>query len=157
MPEWRIRRYEPRDCADVWRLHREGVEQTRTAATELAGYEDDLRDVEASYLGDGSNFWVAELPGGDLIGITAIQRTDGKTGRLRRMRVTTAWRGRGVARDLLETAVAFCREQGYARVILDTTSQQTDAHRLYERYGFRKLGERMLGPYLVFDYELRLS
>jgi GNAT superfamily N-acetyltransferase len=157
MPEWRVRRYEPHDCDDVWRLHREGVDQTRTAPTEVAGYEDDLRDIEASYLGEGSNFWVAELPDGELIGITAIERKDAKTGRLRRMRVTRSWRKRGVARDLLETAVSFCREQGYTRVVLDSTSQQTDAHRLYERYGFKKTGERMLGPYLVFDYELPLG
>jgi GNAT superfamily N-acetyltransferase len=89
--------------------------------------------------------------------MTAIERIDGKTGRLRRMRVTTEHRGRGIARALLETAERFCREQRCARLILDTTEQQTAAHRLYESAGFARTGERSLGPFRVFDFvkELR--
>jgi GNAT superfamily N-acetyltransferase len=150
-----IRRYEPGDYEDVWHLHLEGVRQTRTIAPELPGYDDDLRDIEPNYLADGSNFWVTETPDG-LVGMTALQRVDDRTGRLRRMRVTTAWRKRGVARALLDVAVEFCRAKGYDRMILDTTEQQADAHRLYERYGFTRTGERMLGPFRVFDYEMLL-
>jgi len=151
----RIRRYEAHDYDDVWRLHLEGVRQTRTISPELPGYDDDLRDIESNYLADGSNFWVGETLEG-LIGIMAIERVDERTGRLRRMRVTTAWRRQGVARALLGVAVEFCRANGYERMILDTTEQQTDAHRLYERYGFTRTGERMLGPFRVFDYEMAL-
>jgi GNAT superfamily N-acetyltransferase len=155
MPDFHIRGYEARDYDDVWRLHLEGVRQTRTITPELRGYDDDLRDIETNYLVAGSNFWVVETPDG-LAGMTALQRVDERAGRLRRMRVTTAWRKRGIARALLETAVDFSRANGYHRMILDTTAQQTDAHRLYERYGFTRTGERMLGPFLVFDYEMPL-
>lgn len=154
--EIRIRRYETRDHDDVWRLHLEGVRQTRTIAPELPGYDDDLRDVEANYLGEGSNFWVVETADG-LVGMTAIERKDEHTARLRRMRVTTDWRRRGVARVLLDVAVEFCREQGYTLIVLDTTEQQTAAHRLYERYGFKATGERTIGPFRVFDYEMSLD
>lgn len=154
-PDFSIRRYESRDYDDVWRLHLEGVRQTRTIAPELPGYDDDLRDIETSYLCDGSNFWVVETRDG-LVGMTALQRVNDRTGRLRRMRVTADWRGRGVARALLDVAVEFSRANGYERMILDTTEQQTDAHRLYERYGFTRTGERMLGPFRVFDYEMPL-
>ena len=68
--------------------------------------------------------------------MVAAQRIDDRTGRLRRMRVTAAWRRKGVATDLLNTVEEFCREQGYKRLILDTTEQQTAAHRLYEEDGF---------------------
>jgi GNAT superfamily N-acetyltransferase len=153
----RIRRYEARDHDDIWRLHLEGVRQTRSEYPDAAkGHEDDLHRVEETYLSDGSNFWVIAAPEG-LVGMAAISRVDAKTGRLRRMRVTEAWRRRGLARALLDTAVEFCRESGYERLILDTTEQQTASHQLYEGYGFARTGERMIGPYRVFDYEMRIN
>lgn len=147
-----IRTYEARDLEAVWALHREGLEQTTPEYPEVvAGYESDLHDLEAHYFGNGGHFWVAEIDG-TLVGMTGIERTDAETGRLRRMRVTTAERRRGVAEALLETAERFCREQGFRRLILDTTEQQTAAHRLYEKHGFLRTGERAMGPFRVFDY-----
>jgi RimJ/RimL family protein N-acetyltransferase len=43
------------------------------------------------------------------------------------------------------------------RLILDTTEQQTAAHRLYEKNGFVRTGERSLGPFRVFDYVKELG
>ncbi|MEO8457147.1 MAG: GNAT family N-acetyltransferase [Chloroflexota bacterium] len=157
-PAYRIRTYEPRDYDDVLRLHFEGVRQTRIEAPDVPGYNDaDLLDIEAKYLSDGSHFWVVESPDDGAVGITAIERMNESTGRLRRMRVTSSWRRRGVARALLDTAAEFCRQNGYNRLILDTTSEQTAAHVLYERYGFVRTGERMIGPFRVFDYEMSLA
>jgi GNAT superfamily N-acetyltransferase len=156
MPDVHIRPYEPRDYDDVWRLHIEGVRDSRSKYPAPAGYEDDLKDIVGTYLGDGCNFWVVEAEGA-LIGMAAISRVDEKTGRLRRMRVTEPWRRKGVAQALLTVAIGFCRECGYARLILDTTHLQTDAHRLYERAGFTKTGEHTLGPFRIFDYEMWLE
>ena len=73
------------------------------------------------------------------------------------MRVTEAWRRHGIARALLEIAEDFCRSTGYRRLILDTTEQQTAAHRLYESAGFVRTGERSLGPFRVVDYVKELG
>jgi GNAT superfamily N-acetyltransferase len=158
MAEWAIRRYATRDFDDVWRLHREGIEQTTSEYPKvMPGYEDDLLDIDGTYLDDGSDFWVVEATGGELIGMTAISRVDDETARLRRMRVTEVWRRRGVAQALLDHAIAFCQESGYAKVILDSTEHQTAAHQLYERAGFVRTSERTLGPFKVYDYELALG
>lgn len=147
-----IRRYEPDDYDAVWELHREGVVKiTPDVSQAMPGYDDDLKDIPSVYLGDGCNFWVIEGPD-RLVGMAAIMRIDAETGRLRRMRVTEAWRRKGVAQALLDTAMQFCRDAGYRRLILDTTEQQTAAHALYERAGFVRTGERRLGPFRVFDY-----
>jgi len=152
-----IRTFEARDIDDVWALHREGLHQTTPQYPEaVAHYESDLHDLETHYLSAGSRFWVAEADGA-LVGMTAIERVDAETGRLRRMRVTTDRRRTGIAQALLETAERFCREQGYRRLVLDTTEQQTAAHRLYEKNGFVRTGERDLGPFQVFDYAKELS
>lgn len=144
--------YHKRDYEDVWRLHREGVMQTTPEYPEtVPDYESDLPDIEGTYLTDGSNFWVASGPTG-LVAMAAVQRVDDDTGRLRRMRVTESARRRGLAKALLRTARDFCRDSGYVRIVLDTTEHQTAAQALYEGEGFRKTGERMIGPFRVFDY-----
>jgi ribosomal protein S18 acetylase RimI-like enzyme len=152
-----IRTYEPTDHDRVWALHREGVLDTRSHHGDPdPSYEEDLRNIERDYLSPGSHFWVAEA-NRRLVGMVAIQRVDGQTSRLRRMRVTGAWRRKGVATDLLLTAEDFCREQGYKRIILDTTEDQTAAHAMYEKNGFVRMGSRMIGVFPAFDYEKDLS
>jgi GNAT superfamily N-acetyltransferase len=153
-----VRAYEARDHDAVWALHREGVADGRAEYPEIdhSGYEQDLGNIEGEYLSPGSNFWVVEI-GLQLVGMAALQRIDDSTGRLRRMRVTSAWRRKGVATDLLKTAEEFCRQQGYGRLILDTTAQQAAAQRLYEGAGFVRTGERSLGPYTVYDYVKELA
>jgi len=153
----RIRRYETRDHDQVWDLHWEGVlGTTRDYPTVDPKYDEDLTRIEEVYLGEGSNFWVVE--GSDrLVGMAAIARVDEAAGRLRRMRVTEAWRRKGVAKALLAEAVRFCRARGYDRLVLDTTEHQTAAQRMYEASGFVKVGERSLGPFVIYDYVLDLA
>ncbi len=148
-----IRTYEPMDHDRVWALHREGVSDTRAEypGEDYSDQEEDLRNIERDYLAPGSNFFVAEA-NRRLVGMVAVQRIDGQTARLRRMRVTGAWRRKGLGTDLLDTAEDFCREMGYNRIILDTTEQQRAAQQLYEKASFTRTGERMMGPFKVFDY-----
>ena len=158
MPGIVIRTYEPRDHDRVWALHREGVADTRSGYPDMdnSSYEEDLRNIERDYLSPGSNFWVAEVDR-RLVGMVAIQRIDNQTGRLRRMRVTGAWRRKGVATDLLATAEDFCRDMGYKRIILDTTQDQAAAHALYEKSGFVRTGDRLIGVVPAVDYAKELS
>jgi len=157
MPGVMIRTYEPIDHDRVWGLHREGVADTRSNYPGVdTKYEEDLRNIERTYLAPGSHFWVAEVDR-RLVGMVAIQHVDRETGRLRRMRVTGAWRRKRVATDLLEITEEFCREMGYKRIILDTTQDQTAAHALYEKNGFVRTGERMIGVVPAFDYVKELT
>jgi GNAT superfamily N-acetyltransferase len=152
-----IRTYQPLDHDRVWALHREGVADTRSQYGDPdPAYEDDLRNIERDYLGPGSHFWVAEADR-RLVGMVAIQRIDNVTARLRRMRVTGAWRRKGVGMDLLATTEEFCRENGYRKIILDTTEDQTAAHALYEQNGFVRTGSRVIGGVPAFDYEKELD
>ncbi len=156
-PGLRIRRYEARDHDRMWALHWEGVlGTTRDYPTVDPKYDEDLTRLEEVYLAEGSNFWVVEASDG-LVGMAAISRVDAATGRLRRMRVTEAWRRKGVAKALLDEAIDFCRTCGYGRLILDTTEHQTAAQRMYEKAGFVKLGQRSLGPFVIYDYVLELA
>jgi len=152
----RMRRYEAADNDQVWALHREGVLDEGGNPKVDPKYDADLTRLEEVYLGEGCNFWVVEAPEG-LVGMAAISRVDAVTGRLRRMRVTKAWRRKGVAKALLDEGIDFCRACGYERLILDTTEHQTAAQRMYESAGFAKLGQRSLGPFVIYDYALDLA
>ena len=152
-----MRGYEAADHDQVWALHWEGVlGTTREYPTVDPKYDEDLTRLEEVYLGEGCKFWVVEAPDG-LVGMGAISRVDAATGRLRRMRVTEAWRRKGVAKALLDEAIDFCRSCGYDHLILDTTEHQTAAQRLYEKAGFVRLGQRSLGPFVIYDYVLELA
>ena len=151
-----VRTYQARDNEAVWRLHLEGVTSSREGVDIDPKYDADLRNIESEYLSEGSCFWVGEVEG-QAIAMAAIQRFDARTGRLRRMRVTATWQRRGVATMLLKVAENFCRSHGYRRIILDTTEQQTAAHKLYENAGFARTGSRMMGPFRVYDYLKDLS
>ena len=51
-------------------------------------------------------------------------------------------RGQGLGTSLLHDAVVFCREAGYASVVLWTVSALRAAARLYVAAGFRKCEEK---------------
>ncbi len=80
--------------------------------------------------------WIAELAG-DRVGSIAMIASDAHTVQLRWFLVEASVRRRGIGTTLLEAALGFARERGFARVMLWTVRALTDAARLYERHGLR--------------------
>ncbi|XP_066578948.1 N-acetyltransferase 8-like [Amia ocellicauda] len=66
-----------------------------------------------------------------------LEQEEGKVAQLFRMLVLPGWRRRGLGRRLAQTALAFCSERGYSRVILQTSSTQVAALALYRALGFQ--------------------
>lgn len=86
-------------------------------------------------------FWSA-WDGGELAGCGAIKELDPTHGEIKSMRTTDAYRGRGVASQLLRHILAEAGARGYRRLSLETGSSEfyRPAVRLYERYGFEHCG-----------------
>ncbi|MFE3988544.1 GNAT family N-acetyltransferase [Nocardia tengchongensis] len=86
-------------------------------------------------------FWSA-WDGGELAGCGAIKELDPTHGEIKSMRTTAAYRGRGVASQLLRHILAEAGARGYRRLSLETGSSEfyRPAVRLYERYGFEHCG-----------------
>ncbi|MEE6513663.1 hypothetical protein FKM82_021438 [Ascaphus truei] len=102
---------------------------------------DDMRDIHKYYLQrDGYCYWVAESAG-DVVGMVAAEPSSHpgreKHVELRRLSVVKSHRGKGIGKLLCRTVIDFAREKGYSAVILETSSAQIDAQRLYEKMGFR--------------------
>ena len=150
-----IRTYEARDAEAVWALHVEAQEELGLPY-DMPERDGDLRSITDVYLQPGSHFWVAEADGRP-IATAAVRREDDAAAQIKRMRVTASHRRQGLGRRLLETAETFCRENGYRRIILDTTDRQEAAQRLYESNGYHRTGERHPIPGIVtFDYAKEL-
>jgi len=103
--------------------------------------------------------WIAEKAS-QIVGCVAIVAASPETAQLRWFLVATDARGTGLGKRLLEEAVAFSKNCGYAEIILWTESGLTVAAHLYQSAGFRKVEEkpgRLWGVDLVEEkYVLRL-
>jgi GNAT superfamily N-acetyltransferase len=105
--------------------------------------EDREKFIE-EYFAEERGFWLARLDGelAGCVGLRGLPRPeeleqeDVKCAEIKRMYVREGFRGRGLAQRLLEAAENFAREEGYARIYLDTTTEMVAAARLYERNGF---------------------
>ncbi|GAB1602350.1 N-acetyltransferase 8-like [Argonauta hians] len=125
----------------------------------------DISDVAGVYLSDpNNNFWVAVCKD-KVVGTIAIVKKDKasfdknvkKAAWLRRMFVHPDYRRRGIARDLLNSSIEFCRGQGYDAIELITTEVNEQARQLYRQTGFRcvaaKAYKYMYGFISVWTYE----
>jgi ribosomal protein S18 acetylase RimI-like enzyme len=103
--------------------------------------------------------WLAEREG-QLVGCIAVVPISAQTAQLRWFLVDPSARRAGLGKSLLSEALQFCRQCGYAEVVLWTESALTVAARLYRAAGFRKTEEkpgRVWGVDLVEEkYELKL-
>jgi GNAT superfamily N-acetyltransferase len=93
-------------------------------------------------------FWVARAfdddnkERGRVVGCAGISMHE-CVGELHRMYLYRDYRGRGIGRRLLDTSIDHLKTCGVRRMLLWSDVKFTDAHRLYERNGFKRFGERI--------------
>ncbi|WP_369990582.1 bifunctional helix-turn-helix transcriptional regulator/GNAT family N-acetyltransferase [Pseudomonas xanthosomatis] len=95
-----------------------------------------LRDYDPA----SDHCWIAEK-NGKAIGSVFVVRHDATTAKLRMLYVDASARGLGIGNRLIDEALRFARQAGYARMILWTTSVLADARRLYQKAGFELVEE----------------
>jgi GNAT superfamily N-acetyltransferase len=79
--------------------------------------------------------WIVEDEG-MVRGSIAIVEHEGDVAQLRWFILDDQTRGKGYGRALLESAIEFCKEKNYERIILWTVSQLDQAIKLYRLNGF---------------------
>jgi ribosomal protein S18 acetylase RimI-like enzyme len=75
--------------------------------------------------------------------IPGISRRGAWRGQIESVRVARSKRGGGIGTAMFEWAIAECRRHGCSLVQLYTDKSRTDAHRFYERLGFKASHEGM--------------
>lgn len=116
-----------------------------------ATFRKDLNNISETYLkGKDSCFWVADSDG-RVVGSVACLPAEDAPGclKLKRMSVRRSHRGMGIAKALCRTVAEFTRDRGYGAVILQTSVVQTDAQKLYEHMGYKKIRESVVPEFLA--------
>jgi GNAT superfamily N-acetyltransferase len=72
-----------------------------------------------------------------LIVIAGLSRKGARRGQIEGVRIAADRRGQGLGEQLVHWAIAECRARGCISVQLTTDRTRTDAHRFYERLGFK--------------------
>lgn len=98
--------------------------------------ESELRMLAERYAPPGAALLLARDGSRD-VGCVAVKPLDDATAEIKRLYVVPSARGSGAGRRLMETAIAFARERGHTRVVLDTErGRLREAYRLYLSLGF---------------------
>ncbi len=86
--------------------------------------------------------FIARDAGGAAIGMGALKRHADGIGEVKRMFTTLQARGRGVGGAIVERIEAMARDEGLARLVLETGAVDgfASAWRVYERQGFSPCG-----------------
>ena len=84
---------------------------------------------------------------GEIVGTVQISFLPGLAnngawrGQIESVHIRADQRGKGLGGEMMTWAIARCREKGCALVQLTSNKLRTDAHRFYERLGFKKTHE----------------
>ncbi|NQT90725.1 MAG: GNAT family N-acetyltransferase [Candidatus Omnitrophica bacterium] len=144
----KIRSFDPQDAEGVKSLI-SSVMSREYPAEEKAYQYGDLDDVVAAYGSLREKFLVAE-EGAEVIGAVGIKEDSSATALLRRLFVHPSHRGRGVGSMLVDTAMDFCKMNGYEEVVFRATSKMTQAINLLAT----KKGFAEKEKYLFDDLEI---
>lgn len=85
--------------------------------------------------GGKGQVWVVDY-WGSVMGAIAIVETGEAEGQLRWFYLEPSCRGMGIGRNLMETAMSYCKERNLEKVFLWTVRDLEQARRLYVRFGF---------------------
>jgi predicted N-acetyltransferase YhbS len=97
--------------------------------------ESDLKNIEANYFGRDGVFLVAE-DDKDIVGIAAARRNPEDELDLERLAVLKNYRGKGIARELIETVRRFARDMGYKRIEVEPARQYPGGDKALMKWGF---------------------
>jgi N-acetylglutamate synthase-like GNAT family acetyltransferase len=108
----------------------------------------DLDDIAASY--KDATFLVARQ-NGEIIGCGALVPHGTQEAEVKRMSVAAHARRQGVGRQILSALCEQARQQGFQRVILETTSTWSDVIAFYLDFGFRITHHQGGDTYFALD------
>lgn len=88
---------------------------------------DDIKNVLVAYIN------------GEPAGCGAIKKYDDETAEIKRMFVHSGFRGKGVAKAVLQALDAWAKELNYTFCILETGVKQPEAIGLYTSFGYKQI------------------
>lgn len=143
MPEysWKVRKATKADAPAILGSLRVAFEPYRDRYTP-EGFTDTVLTSELlTQRFTTMTLFVATDDASEIVGTIGCQALASGEGHIRGMAVLPAWRGSGVANQLLKVAELELHVQGCTWVSLDTTEPLAAAQRFYEKNGYRRSGK----------------
>ncbi len=104
------------------------------------GRDADLNDFERHYFNSGGFFGVVEdRRSGTVVGTFGLYAVDNGHCELRKMYVLKNYRGQGLGRWVLESAIEIAGKLRFSKVSLETISCLKEAIALYKSFGFHEV------------------
>jgi putative acetyltransferase len=144
------------DVTGVVALVRETLAEFGLRFGEGSKTDEELAALPGSYQQGGGAFWVAVDEGGSVLGTCGLFPVGPGDMELRKMYLHPGARGTGLGKRLLEESIAWCRANGVARMVLDTTEQMTRAIAFYEANGFVRDDAQVRGSRCSRGYARRI-
>ena len=122
------------------------------------GKDQDLNDIENSYLADNGFFGVVVNTETNLVvGCFGLFQVNQQICELRKMYLLKELRGKGLGKFILDTAIQIAREKHYIKIVLETISALKTAIFLYQRYGFKEIKPREINARVDQAFELDIE
>jgi putative acetyltransferase len=109
------------------------------------GFEAELRDLPGGYAEPRGFVLCAEVDG-KLVGCIALRPLGADAAEMKRLYVTSAYRGAGIAATLVQELIRRARDLGYSRICLDTIPGMERAQQLYSSFGFEDIAPYTNNP-----------
>ena len=149
-----IRKFEEKDAAYVKELVN-SILFKEFASSSKAYQIDDVDSIAKAYNGSRDIFYVIE-ENNKIIGTAGVKEDTKQAALLRRVYVHPNYRGKGYGSILMNSAIDFCKKNGYRQVIFRSTSQMRDAINLCLRKGFAEEEKLNLGDIQIIKFVLKL-
>ncbi len=99
------------------------------------------RNLFLSELGNKNAFYIVAMSDEDVVGYCGINFVCGE-GSITNIAVHPQYRNKGIASTLLEEMIDFAKNKNLEFITLEVRESNIKAIKLYEKYGFLKVGSR---------------
>ncbi|MEM1321785.1 MAG: GNAT family N-acetyltransferase [Bacteroidota bacterium] len=144
-PHFFLRLIERADNEEVARVIREVMMEFGAVGEGYSINDPEVDHMYEAYNGDRSVFFVL-CRDHDILGcggIGPLKGADEEVCELRKMYFRPVARGLGWGKKMLERCLDEARQRGYQQCYLETVERMTQANKLYQRMGFRRLDTSM--------------
>ncbi|WP_340073508.1 GNAT family N-acetyltransferase [Leptobacterium sp. I13] len=121
------------------------LEDFNVPKTGSAYADDSLKDMYSTYNKPNTIYLVAEENGMVMgcAGIAKLDNYEGNVCELQKMYILKEGRSKGIGKKLMEECLAYAKDFGYDACYIETMPNMDVAQKMYKKYGFEYLSERM--------------